>query len=141
MLKRTTARGILFMHNSRGEKCIALIKRIRSNQPEYYVVPGGGVEGNETVFQTVEREMCEELGIKCKALEIVERRENATSIDFFILCKYIEGRFGTGTGPEYNNPIRKIERGQYNPVLVTIEELPKINIVPVDLCKVILKYK
>lgn len=141
MLKRTTTRGILFMNNSRGEKCIVLIKRIRSNQPEYYVVPGGGVEGNETVFQTVEREMCEELGIKCKALEIVERRENATSIDFFILCKYMEGRFGTGTGPEYNDPIRIKENGQYCPVLVTIEDITKINLVPADLCKVILKYK
>lgn len=91
MLKRTTARGILFMHNSRGEKCIALIKRIRSDQPEYYVVPGGGVEGNETVFQTVEREMCEELGVKCKALEVIERCENATSIDFLYYANIWRG--------------------------------------------------
>lgn len=60
MIKRTTARGIMFMNNRRGEKYIALIQRIKSDQPEYYVVPGGGVEGNETVFQTVEREMREE---------------------------------------------------------------------------------
>lgn len=125
------------MHNSRGEKCIALIQRIKSDQPKYYVVPGGGVEGNETVFQAVEREMREELGVTCKALEIVEKYENATSIDFFILCKYVEGRFGTGTGPEYTDPIRKTEHGQYNPVLVTTEEITKINLVPANLCKVI----
>ena len=68
------------MYNSRGEKCIALIQRVRSDQPKYYVVPGGGVEGNETVFQAVEREMYEELGVTCKALEIVEKHENATGI-------------------------------------------------------------
>lgn len=128
------------MHNSRGEKCIALIQRVKPDQPKYYVVPGGGVEGNETVFQAVEREMYEELGVTCKALEIVEKYENATGIDFFILCKYVEGRFGTGTGPEYTDPIRKTERGQYHPVLVTTEEITKINLVPADLCKVILKY-
>lgn len=141
MIKRTTARGIMFMQNSRGEKCIALIQRIKFDQPEYYVVPGGGVEGNETVFQAVEREIREELGVTCKALEIVEKYESATSIDFFILCKYVGGSFGTGTGPEYTDPIRKTERGQYNPVLVTTEEITKINLVPADLCKVILKYK
>lgn len=81
----------MFMHNSREEKCIALIQRIKFDQPEYYVVPGGGVEGNETVFQAVEREIREELGVTCKALEIVEKYESATSIDFFILCKYVGG--------------------------------------------------
>ena len=140
MIKRTTARGIMFMNNRRGEKCIALIQRIKPNQPEYYVVPGGGVEGNETVFQAAEREMREELGVIFKALKIVEKHENATSIDFFILCNYVCGSFGTGTEPEYTDPIRKTERGQYHPVLVTAEEIAGINLVPANLSKVILKY-
>ena len=39
------------------------------NKPygEYYVFPGGGLEGEESMFEATERELFEELGIKVKA--------------------------------------------------------------------------
>src|SRR3989304_10011191 len=68
-------------------------------------LPGGTVEPNENLFQTVEREILEETGIVCKSVKLLQSHthktwlyldENRTVLAFGILCKYLGGEITNG---------------------------------------------
>jgi 8-oxo-dGTP diphosphatase len=42
----------------------------KGNLPDYWEFPGGKREKNETIFECLEREIMEELNIKCEAIKI-----------------------------------------------------------------------
>ena len=60
-MKRVSARAIIFD----GDYFYALFRRkIKDDKVhEYYSIPGGGVEENETLEDTVKREVREEIGL------------------------------------------------------------------------------
>jgi len=65
----------------------------------YYTFPGGGREGEETLEEGTIREIKEEFGIDVEVvrkLYEMERPEKDVK-EYFFLCKYIGGEFGTGT--------------------------------------------
>lgn len=103
------------------------------NKPsgEYYVFPGGGLEGEESMFEATEREFFEELGIKVKARKELYYKEISETVDEYVfLCEFISGTFGTGEGPEFsNNPAYK-DRGNYTPVLILPEDIKNIPLIP-----------
>lgn len=117
-----------FMHRTNVEP-----SKTDKNRPsgEYYVFPGGGLEGEESMFEATEREIFEELGIKVKAKKDLYCKEVNESLDeYLFLCDYISGEFGTGNGPEFsNNPAYK-DRGNYEPVLIPREEVKNIRLLP-----------
>ena len=96
-----SVRGIINIEDG-----IVLIHRIKKRNDgsfrEYYVVPGGKMEQDETQEQTVVREIKEELGIEVKPVKkILEYySEYDDSIQCFYECEYINGDIGTGNGPE-----------------------------------------
>ena len=61
---------------------------------DQYIIPGGGVEDNETLKQCVEREVKEETGAIVKAnkkiLKIEEFFENIHHINYYFICNLIK---------------------------------------------------
>jgi len=67
------------------EDKIFLLNRKKHNK-QYYILPGGGVEDNESLKEAVIREAKEELGIKVKIIEQVVQFENRGSIEHYFKC-------------------------------------------------------
>ena len=83
------------------------------------------------------------MGIKVKITsELLHEYNLDLNIDEkFFECKYIDGKIGTGTGEEWTNP--DIEKyGSYEIIFEPIEEISNVNLLPVNIKKIIIeKYK
>lgn len=133
-MERIRVAGIIFIDGK-----IALMHRKdvlkRPEMPEYYTLPGGGLEEGETIEEGTKREIKEEFGID---VELVKKLYEITSEKFnqkeiFYLCKYVSGTFGTGEGPEFSGDPKYIESGKYLPELIDIENIEKINLMPPEI--------
>lgn len=128
----TSVRGII-----KNDDGIILIHRIKKNSDveirDYYVVPGGKMELNESEEETVKREIFEELGIYVRVgtrlLEIYNDFDD--SMQIFYECEYVNGILGTGTGPEFTNHDEYY--GGYIIEIIKYENLEKINLVPEEI--------
>ena len=85
---RTSAKAVIIENG----KLLAI--KLNDGQEEWYILPGGGQDGEETLPQTVEREVREEAGIevKCKELLFVIEGVHGESfhrIDLVFLCDYL----------------------------------------------------
>lgn len=127
---RTRVAGIIPMENG-----FAFMHRVGvQNHPigDYYTFPGGGQEENETLEDGTKREIKEELGIDVEAIKLLyqlEDKENQKD-EYFFLCKYIGGEFGTGDGPEFSGDPRYAHRGKYIPEIIQKEDIEKIQLLP-----------
>ena len=100
---------------------------------EYYVFAGGGLEGEESMFEAVERELLEEFGIKVKAKsELYYKEINETQDEYIFLCEYISGEFGTGDGPEFSGDPEYADRGNFIPTLIEPEKVKDIPLIPIE---------
>lgn len=133
----SSVRGII-----KKEDGIILIHRIKRKKDgtyrEYYVVPGGKIEKNETEEETVIREVKEEVGIIIKPFKKMfeYNSDYDNSIQKFYLCEYIKGEIGTGNGPELNN---KLEDEVFEIVIIKKNEIANINLVPEEIKDIILR--
>ena len=55
------------------------------------------------------------------------------SMKFFYLCEYVDGEFGTGTGPEFSNDPKYVDSGKYIPEIVKKEEIEEILLLPLNI--------
>lgn len=133
-MKRIRVAGLIEMENG-----YALMHRMNVkptpnlNQPygDYYVFPGGGIEGKETLEEGVAREVLEEFGIVVEVKEKLYFRQIGDELDeYLFLCKYISGVLGTGTGPEFSGDPKYADRGQYIPTIVPKMEIRNIRLLP-----------
>jgi mutator protein MutT len=124
--------GYAFMHRK------DVIKR--KDFQEYYTFPGGGLENGETPEQGVIREIEEEFGIKVKVIKKLYeiKSEKFNQKEIFFLCEYVEGEFGTGTGPEFSNDPKYIDSGKYIPEIVPADKIKDILLLPQDVAKMFL---
>lgn len=99
---------------------------------DYYVFSGGGLE-DETLEEGVKREIKEELGITVEVKELLYTKENEKMQQYFFLCEYKEGVFGTGDGPEFNGDPTYQRRGNYIPVIVPEEKIQELVLVPYEI--------
>lgn len=55
--------------------------------------------------------------------------------EYFYLCEYIDGEFGTGEGEEFQNQdnVKKKHYGEYIPEIVKREEISKIVLLPPEI--------
>lgn len=137
--KRITSRGLLVIKDGCGKECLALVRRLKPSKtnPEtvddFFVTPGGGVEEGEKVEETAVREIKEELGVEAETSRLLYTQENETNIHNYFLCKYVDGEFGTGTGPEFTDSEHIKKGGHYIPTLIPLTEIYNTNLVPREL--------
>ena len=111
---------------------ILLINRIKGND-SYWVIPGGAIESDESHEQAVKRECLEELGVRIEVQKLFlqrfgDKQEIEGQQEFFYLCNIIDGRIGTGQGPEFQAGTQY--KGEYRIKWVNLKDLPEINLKP-----------
>lgn len=116
--------GIALMHRKDVKK--------RDDFQEYYTFPGGGLEEGETLEEGTIREIKEEFGIDVKVIKKLYEMESErfNQKEYFFLCEYVGGEFGTGDGPEFNNDPKYIDSGKFIPEIIKIEDIEKILLLP-----------
>lgn len=135
MEKRTRAAGII-IHNS---KLITIYREkiVNGKLKKYYVIPGGGVEKGETLLEATKREIMEEIGIEIEVTDRYFYLEKEDAKEYFYVAKYVSGKIGSGTGPEFTN--RNVEKyGTYEVKLVDLCEVENINLMPPEVKEYIL---
>ena len=125
--------GIIPMENG-----FAFMHRVGvQNHPigDYYTFPGGGREGQESFEQGTVREVKEEFGIDVEVLEKLYEMEHPDkkTKEYFFLCKYIGGEFGTGTGPEFSGDAKYEHRGKYLPEIIERKDVENITLLPYEI--------
>jgi len=135
MGKRIRASAIVLIDN----KLITVYREkiVNGALKKYYVIPGGGVEENETIELATKREILEEVGIDIELTNKYFYLEKEDAEEYFYIANYVSGTIGTGTGPEFTN--RDIERyGTYEIKLVEKNEIKNINLLPPEVKEYIL---
>lgn len=140
MIKKT-GRAIIF--NNSDE--IITIKRTKYNEfneiiKEYYTLPGGHLEKDESFEEATIREVKEELGIDVNIIKEVMSfyNEDLKQDEKFFLCKYVSGNIGTGIGEEWENQ-DYIKYGKYEIVYLNVNKLEEYNLLPIEIKQLIIK--
>lgn len=102
---------------------------------EYYTFPGGHLEEGESLEQCVVREIKEEFGIQVKVIKKLYMLENKKLElnEYFYLCEYINGKFGTGEGEEFSNNPEYKDSGEYIPEIVKREDIEQLILLPLEI--------
>ena len=133
-MERTRVAGIIFID---GKLAVMHRKDVikRPEMPEYYTLPGGGLENGETLEEGTIREIKEEFGINVKVIKKLYEMESEkfNQKELFFLCEYESGKFGAGEGPEFSGDPKYIESGKYLPELIERENIEKINLMPPEI--------
>ena len=130
MSKRISSRGIILNDDS----VLTIFRRKKKKDgtfKEYYTIPGGGLEENESLEENVLRELNEELCINVKILGYLGKEERENSIDNYFHCELIDGDLKIG-GEEKD---RMSEDNYYEVRYVKIKDLDKIDIFGIDMIK------
>ena len=119
--------GFVFMHRKN-------VIRNKDYQ-EYYTFPGGHLEEGETLEEGVIREIKEEFGIDVRVVRNVYELENnkLNMKEYFFLCEYINGEFGTGEGEEFSNNPEYKDSGEYIPEIVKRENISNLVLLPLEI--------
>lgn len=102
---------------------------------EYYTFPGGHLEEGETLEEGVIREIKEEFGINVKVEKKLYELENSrvNMKEYFFLCEYVDGEFGTGDGEEFSNNPEYKDLGEYIPEIVKRENISNLIVLPLEI--------
>ena len=129
MEKRISARGIIIEDNY-----IYVMFRRRINDgiiKEYYVIPGGGINDDETLEENLIREMKEEFSIDVRIIGYLGKDESEDSIAHFFGCEIIEGKPKLG-GEELE---RCTESNYYEIRKISKSDLDDFDILSKDMIK------
>lgn len=111
MLTHRISSGALVLRDTR----ILLVHHLRPGVHDFWIAPGGGVEGDEELAQAAERETFEETGLIVRALrlayidEVFDARQRV--LKFWFLADYVSGTLDTGANPAQGESI--VEAGWF----------------------------
>ncbi len=128
MNKRVSARGIIIEDN---EVYLMFRKKILDDGSikEYYVIPGGGININESLEDCLKRELKEELSIDIKINSYLGYDESKDTIAHFYSCSIINGIPSLG-GEE----LERCSKSNYYEIRkVKIEDLDNIDVIAKDI--------
>ncbi len=122
MEKRISSRAIIIDN----DQLLTMFRRkIKDGKTEeYYVIPGGGKEGNETLEENVTRELKEEFGVDIKILGYLGTKEPEGRIEHYFHCAIINGEPKLG-GEELD---RMTPENYYEVRRINLKDLDKISI-------------
>ncbi|GHA63425.1 NUDIX domain-containing protein [Streptomyces termitum] len=105
-----------------------VIRRTRPGIPEYWVLPGGGVEPDDASREAaLHREIHEEIAGKADIVRLLHTMETGDERQLFYLAHITTWSFAARTGPEFSTE----GRGEY-----ALEEIP---LTPTGLASITLK--
>ena len=90
MKKRVSSRAIIIEDNKLLTMFRRKVKKDGSVK-EYYVIPGGGLEENETLEENVIRELKEEFNVDIEIVKFLSTEEYEDTIANYFLCKRVNG--------------------------------------------------
>ncbi|MGP3690990.1 NUDIX hydrolase [Streptomyces sp. IBSNAI002] len=108
------------------------IRRIRPGIPEYWVLPGGGVEADdESLEAALHREVWEEIAGRAEITGLLHTVESNDEQQFVYLARITEWNFDERSGPEFSRD----DRGEYRleEVPLTVEGLDSIDLKPEEI--------
>ncbi|MFF5391183.1 NUDIX domain-containing protein [Streptomyces sp. NPDC013012] len=113
-----------------------VIRRTRPGIPEYWVLPGGGVEpGDASREAALHREIHEEIAGKADIVRLLHTTESADERQLFYLARIASWSFEDRTGPEFSAE----GRGEYalEEIPLTTEGLAGIDLKPEEIAHVL----
>ncbi|WP_426366997.1 NUDIX hydrolase [Streptomyces sp. E-08] len=112
-----------------ADDTMLVIRRTRPGIPEYWVLPGGGVEPSDASREAaLHREIHEEIAGKADIVRLLHTIETDDECQLFYLARIATWSFDDRTGPEFS-----VEgRGEYalEEVPLTLEGLDGIDLKP-----------
>lgn len=128
MITRVTVKAIIIKDNK-----LLLVKHVHPQKGyQWWAFPGGGVENKETIFETVEREVWEETGLKIKTgkirfiRQLIDQLEQSNNLELFVSAKIIAGKETTRNTKGKGQDEHYIKELGY----FSKEELKKIRMLP-----------
>ena len=118
---------------------VLTIKRVLSDCI-YWTFPGGGVEeSDDDLKSALKRECLEEVGVNVAVKNVILKKEYKEGIiEYFYICKIINGKVSKGSGPEYDNKDLGY-RGTHEPKWLPLKNLDKFSLKPEILRDLIIK--
>jgi ADP-ribose pyrophosphatase YjhB (NUDIX family) len=121
-MKRVNGRAIIID----GDEILLMFRRKIKDGivNEYYAIPGGGKEENETIEECIVREIKEEFSLDIEVKEYLGKVEDEKNIGYIYNTKIIGGKLLLGgEEKEHNN-----ENNYYEIRRIKIEDIDKINL-------------
>lgn len=111
-----------------GDKLLVVHSVYSGN--EFYLLPGGGIEGNETIFECAVRETKEETGATVRAVKVAYANDYITAdgrcLNIYILCSLVS----KGDG-KHSDDGGKVKTAEWR----TLSELEHLDFRPKELIR------
>ncbi|MFJ3206098.1 NUDIX domain-containing protein [Streptomyces sp. NPDC086989] len=119
-----------------ADDTMLVIRRTKPDIPEYWVLPGGGVEpSDESREAALHREIDEEIAGKADIIRLLHTLETDDERQLFYLARIATWSFEDRTGPEFSAE----GRGEYKleEIPLTAEGLDAIDLKPEEIVRVL----
>lgn len=119
-----------------ADDTMLVIRRTKPGIPEYWVLPGGGVEpSDESREAALHREIHEEIAGKADIIRLLHTSETDDERQLFYLARIVTWSFDDRTGPEFSAE----GRGEYalEEIPLTLEGLDDIDLKPEEIAHVL----